>query len=336
MKNRRAILLSFPLIAIVAIYALGPEPEEPVFDPAPVSVPADPDGLEKYVAANEAKHKLKADNEARIVWADSSRTRTPYSVVYIHGYSASQEEGDPVHENFAKTFGCNLYLARMSDHGVDTTDQLLYYTPDRLWRSAKEALAIGKALGDKVILMSTSTGGTISLVLAATFPNDVFAMINMSPNIAINDPSAWILDKPWGLQIARLVMGGKERVFPPDPEEHKYWNSSYRLESVTQLQQLIDSKMNKDTFSKVTCPTLTVYYYKNEEEQDPVVKVSAMIEMNSQLGTADSMKVMAPIANAGTHRIGSGMYSKDVESVIRAAHEFAITKLKLSTVNISN
>lgn len=330
--SKLLIRITFPFILILAIYALGPEPDAPVWDLTTVAVPGDADGLEKYVAAQEAKHKLKPDNEARIVWADSTRSRTPYSVVYLHGFSASQEEGDPVHETFARTFGCNLYLARMADHGIDTTDQLLYFTPDRWWQSAKEALAIGKALGDKVILMSTSTGGTVSLILAAEYPDDVYAMINMSPNIAINDDKAWLLDKPWGLQLARLAMGGNSRVFPPDSAKDKYWNNSYRLESVTQLQEMVDDRMNEGTFSKVKCPTLTLYYFKNEQEQDPTVKVSAMFEMNSMLGTPDSLKVMVPIPNAGGHVLGSHVVSKDVESVNKAVHEFAISKLAMSPI----
>jgi hypothetical protein len=64
-------------------------------------------------------------------------------VVYLHGFSASQEEGDPVHYEFAQKFGCNLYLSRLEDHGVDTTQPLANVTADRLWNSAKEAYAIG-------------------------------------------------------------------------------------------------------------------------------------------------------------------------------------------------
>lgn len=37
---------------------------------------------------------LRPDNEARVVWADSIR-RTP-CVVFLHGFSASRREGDPV------------------------------------------------------------------------------------------------------------------------------------------------------------------------------------------------------------------------------------------------
>ncbi|MFZ8461094.1 alpha/beta hydrolase, partial [Staphylococcus aureus] len=85
-------------------------------------------------------HKIKENNEARIVWAnDTLKQKTNYAIVYLHGFSASQEEGNPVHRNIAKQFGCNLYLARLAEHGIDTVDALFNYTADRLWESAKEA-----------------------------------------------------------------------------------------------------------------------------------------------------------------------------------------------------
>ena len=147
--SKKPIYIAFPFFLLVGIYFFGPSPSAPKYDTAMPSVPQSAVELEQYVANQESKHKLKPNNEARIIWADSSKTKTEYSVVYLHGFSASQEEGAPVHRNFAKKFKCNLYLARMADHGVDTTEQLLYFTPDRWWQSSKEALAIGKALGNK-------------------------------------------------------------------------------------------------------------------------------------------------------------------------------------------
>ena len=147
----RTLYIMLPLILIAGIYFLGPSPGKPVLSNRMPDVPSDPPALEKYVALKEKAHKLKPNNEARIVWHDSSKTKTEYVVVYLHGFSASQMEGDPVHRRFAKKFGCNLYLARMADHGVDTTEALLLFTADRAWESAKEALAIGKQLGQKVI-----------------------------------------------------------------------------------------------------------------------------------------------------------------------------------------
>ena len=83
-------------------------------------VPAEAVPLEQYVQKEEAAHKLKPDNEARILWAnDSLKNKTEYSLVYLHGFTASQGEGDPVHRDMAKKFGCNLYLSRLAEHGVD-------------------------------------------------------------------------------------------------------------------------------------------------------------------------------------------------------------------------
>ena len=318
------------MLILAAFYLVGPKPESPEYNKAMPLVPPQPAELEAYVASNEARHKIKPDNEARIVWKDSTRQKTQYAIVYLHGFSASQTEGDPVHRRFAAEFGCNLFLPRLADHGIDTTEALLHFTAERAWESAKEALAVGKQLGEKVILMSTSTGGTLALMLAAEYPQDVFALINLSPNIAINDPAAFLLNDPWGLQIARLVMGGNYRVADSNEEHAKYWNNKYRLESLTQLEALLETTMDSELFARIHQPSLTLYYYKDEEHQDPQVKVSAMLEMHEQLGTPANLKVAKAVPEAGAHVLGSTMTSKDVDGVYREIRDFAINKLEMS------
>jgi len=329
MKNR-LVRVTFPIIVLIGIYFLGPQPESPRFSDLFPRVPMGADSLEAYVKNHEARHRLKPENEARIMWHDSAHTSTEYAVVYLHGFSASREEGNAVHRRFASNFGCNLYLARLADHGVDTTDALYYFTADRAWESAKQALAIGTRLGDKVILMSTSTGGTLALMLAAHFPEKVHALINLSPNIAINDPAAFILNEPWGLQIARMVVGGKSRDAGGDPEDAKYWNQVYRVEALVQLQELLESSMTSETFQQVRQPSLTLYYYKSEEEQDPQVRVDAMLEMHDALATPDSLKVATAMPLAGAHVLGSSMTSADVEGVYRQIEKFAVRRLEMS------
>jgi pimeloyl-ACP methyl ester carboxylesterase len=330
MKTNRWIKFTFPVILIIAIYFLGPAPDKPVYNEVMPEVPQQPDALEKYIQEQEQRHVIKPDNQARIIWHDSSHRKTEYAIIYLHGFSASQKEGDPVHQLFAKNFGCNLYLSRLADHGIDTTETLLLFTADRVWNSAKEALAIGQALGEKVIVMSTSTGGTLALMLAAKFPNHVHALINLSPNIQLKDPAAFILNDPWGLQIARMVVGGDSRMTDATKEESAYWNAEYRLESLVQLEELVESGLSDETFKAISQPSLTLYYYKNEIEQDPQVKVSAMLDMHDKLGTPASSKVAKAIPNAGAHVIGSSLTSKDVDGVYAAMERFAIDQLKLT------
>jgi esterase/lipase len=321
------------ILALIVVYFFGPYPSMPKYNMDLPAVPNEPAALENYIAKEESLHKLKPDNEARIIWLnDSLKQPTEYSVVYIHGFSASQEEGNPVHIDFAKKFGCNLFLNRLEDHGIDTTEPMAFVTADRLWNSAKEAYAVGRRLGNKVILMATSTGATLALKLAGEYPG-IVGLILLSPNIAINDPNAWVLNNHWGLQIARMIKGNYILSEDTCLLCKQYWNAKYRIESTVQLEELIETTMKESTFKKVKQPVLMLYYYKDEAHQDPVVKVSAMKRMYIQLGTPDSLKREAAIPNAGAHVIGSFIKSKDVQSVENECIKFGIEILHLASAH---
>jgi len=325
-------IFSIIVLIIGGAYLLGPKPEKPKYDNKFPKVSSNLAFIADSISKSEMERgNIKPDNEAKIIFAnDSLKNKTEWALVYIHGFSASEKEGDPINREFAKRYGMNLFLARMSDHGIDTTDALLNMTADRLWKTAKEALAVGEKLGNKVILMSTSTGGTLSLMLAAKYPEKVSALINYSPNVKINDPAAFLLNDPWGLQIARLAMGGKYRISgSEDDETAPYWNNKYRLEAVVNLQQLVETSMNTKTFEKVTCPSLTVAYYKDEEHQDPTVMVEAEEWMNKEIATPEGEKRFVKLPNVGGHPLASGILSKDLDSVRKVTFSFAEEVLHL-------
>jgi esterase/lipase len=319
MRILKIVILS--ILALFVIYFLGPQPPKPVLNdvlPAVASI----DALDSYITAMEAPHKIKPNNQAKIIWADSSKSQTEYALVYLHGFSASQMEGDPVHQNIAKQFNCNLYLARLAEHGIDTTEDLMNLTADQYWESAKLAYAIGKQIGKKVILMSTSTGGTLALQLASVYP-EIAGLILYSPNIEVFNPSAPLLDNPWGLQIGRAVLKSnyvdikyKDSAYP------KYWNSHYRIEAVVALQNLLEATMTEATFKKIHQPTLALYYYKDEAHQDNVVKVKAIQKMMQQIATPANLKMEIAIPNAGNHVIASLIVSNDIVSVEKATAKF--------------
>ena len=327
-------LLLIPVVLYV-LYLLGPSPSTPVYNKEMPVVPSAPTALENYVREGEAKHKLKPDNEARIVWLnDSTKAQTDYVIVYLHGFSASQGEGLPLHRWAAQRYGCNLYLSRMAEHGIDTVEPMVNLTADEYWESAKQALAIGEQLGKKVILMGTSTGGSFALQLAATYPDKVAALILMSPNIAINDPNAWIANNHWGLQVAHMVTGSPYIISKEDygPLYRQYWYPKYRSEAVVALEEYLETAMVRGTFEKVTQPVEMMYYYKDKIHQDSTVKVSAALEMFDQLGTPDSLKYKEAIPNAGTHVISSGLRSHDIESVKAGVDHFMTSILHLKPV----
>lgn len=326
--------ISILLLAVAlpfGIFLAGPRIGAGSLDATPVSIGTDIHQIDSLIAVREARHpSLKPDNGAGIVWAGDSVHRTEYAIVFLHGFTASKMEGRPVTTSFAQEFGMNLYEARLHGHGLDTADALIDLTPQNYVHSALEAVAVGKVIGEKVILMSSSTGGTLSLFLAANDPA-IAALFCYSPNIRIFDPMAEVLTMPWGLQLARLVTGSDHRSYEADEDFKRYWQTRTRLEAAATVQAVIEATMTAETFAKVTCPVFVGCYYRNEEQQDKVVSVAAMREMMPKLGTAASQRVFVEFPDAGNHVITSPYRSGDVEGVLGASRQFATEVLGLSS-----
>jgi esterase/lipase len=311
------------VVLLAIIYFLGPKVVAPDLNTELPIITKNLVSLESEITVRENQiANIKPDNEARIIWFDSIPKKTEYSIVYLHGWSASQEEGDPIHIETAKRYGCNLYLPRLAGHGLSEDEPMLNLTADQVINSAKQAIAVAKLLGEKVIVMGTSTGGTLALHLAGG-DEDIASLLLYSPNIEIYDPNAKLLAKPWGLQLAKLVKDSDYHEFDRDIDlKNKYWTTKYRLEALTHLQAMIDYTMVPETFNEVTQPIFLGYFYKNDSIQDNVVSVPAMLNMFNELGTKDSLKRKVAFPNAGNHVMTSYVSSKDLESVRKETNKF--------------
>ncbi len=324
MKKVLKWLAAIILLLLIA-YIAGPKPPKPQFRNTVVMLPDSLSDLEYQINEAEKSVKgLKPDNQARIIWADSAKKeKTKVAFLYLHGFSASQEEGYPVHIDLAHEFSANLYLSRLSEHGTDNGDStMINLTADNYVASAEKALAIAERLGDEIVVIGTSAGGALALFLASQHP-EIKALILYSPCIKLYDKTSVILDKPWGLQIARLANGGPIMRFKAESEAHaRYWQLNYRVEALVALQNLIDNTMNPKVFSKIKCPVFLGYYYKNENEQDHTVSVPAMLKMFDELGTPASLKEKEPFPEAGVHVIVSEIRTKDWKKVEIKTDEF--------------
>jgi len=326
----KALKITFGILILLSVtYFYGPVMPEPKLTRM---LPVVAGNAGEYVSHLEAAEKVRPGNEAKIIWAnDSTHAQTEYVLLYLHGFSASRMEGYPVNEDFPKRYGCNAYLSRLASHGLITDNPLIDMTPDRLYESAKQALVIAGQLGQKVIIMGTSTGGTLALKLAADFPDMVYGLILYSPNIKIKSKASILLSKPWGLQVARLNFGGDFRESKEDPssEPCKYWYCRYRAEGPVYLQQLIDATMKKVIFAKVKCPLFMGYYFKDKQHQDQTVDVKAALEMFQQVSTPDTEKRAQAFPEAGGHVIACYLTSKSVGEVASATNKFAEEVLKM-------
>ncbi len=327
------IFLLLAIIVLLIVYFLGPKTKCPPLETSLPKLNLNLTEVEKYIAQQEAKvSDLRPGNHARIIWANDSISKTDYSIVYLHGFSASPMESDPVVFDIAKKFGLNLHLARLADHGRSSKESFLNVNPKDWLDSAREAIAIGKIIGNKVLVMSCSTGSTLSTYLAAENPISTDAMIMYSPNFALHDANSHWLTKPWGLQLARKIFKGNYRSIEMEAGAKPYWTTTYRLEGLVNLIALVNETMTPKIFQKIKQPYLLAYYYKDENHCDQIISVPAIQSFHDQTKTPTDEKWNIPLPNVNSHVIANKHQSKDWQSVLAVTEKFMMEVLNLKPV----
>lgn len=320
-KVLKGIAVLFALMLL--IFALGPRPEYEDFSPHAYSGSFDLESVEAFIAERELQTpNLKPDNEARILWADSIASQTNYAIVYLPGFTATHFESGPLPEDLAKKYGMNLFHARIHAHGIQDVDIFKGVDPSQYLDSAREAIAIGKTLGKKLIIMGCSTGATYATYLAGNDP-DVSALVFLSPNFEIFDPRTSLINGPWGKQILKATLNGSAYREVDYPERiGKYWTGRYHVDALIALQHLLESTMTEDVYKQIDQALFIGCYYKSEEEQDLIVSVEAMEKMFQSVSTPSALKKFEKFANVGHHIIACPEISKDYASVAKAVDDF--------------
>jgi alpha-beta hydrolase superfamily lysophospholipase len=259
-KRIGAGLAVFVAVAAV-VFVLGPRnsfgPDVPTPREAP---PADLMQLDDWLAKKEAAYPDILPGAAKgIVWLSEKKEKTPWVVVNIHGFGASRNESMPVTDMIAKALGANRFEARLTGHGRGNGPAMGEPVPQDWIADILEAVKIGHQLGDRVLVIGTSTGATLATWLA-TRPEGmgIDAFIFVSPNYAPRNPQAKIVNLPWGKQIA-VAVGGETRTWVPSVEGiKKVWSYSYPMKAVFPMMALVQHVQEMD-LSGFKTPVLMLY-----------------------------------------------------------------------------
>jgi len=238
----RKILGGFlALFLLLAIALLATAPRGLVHE---VQV-ADIDGnLDEWLAIRERKVSESAaiipDTEKRIRWFQGHKnSKTRYSLVYFHGFSATRQEIAPVGALIAHALNANLFETRLTGHGHQHNPLVDVRAEDWL-DDAAEALAIGAAIGESIIVMGTSTGATLSLAMTEhPLFKQVSKIILLSPNFGLSDTNTEFLTWPGGPQLAYLVAGNTHSWTPRNELQAQYWSYSYPMDAVVEMMRLV-------------------------------------------------------------------------------------------------
>lgn len=72
------------ILVLVIAYSVGPKVSKPVFATPVINLPASLNDLEEQINLSERTVKgIKPDNQARIIWADTSKKRRQKSLFFI-------------------------------------------------------------------------------------------------------------------------------------------------------------------------------------------------------------------------------------------------------------
>ncbi len=226
------------------------------FDKA--SLARDPDA---YLAASEAGiAKLRSGLAKQIVWHDAAtKARTPYCLIYLHGFSASSGEIRPVPDLVARHLKANLYFARLNGHGADG-EAMGQATIEDWIADVAEAIAIGERIGERVIIMATSTGAALA-TWALTQPalaGNVAAAILLSANYALQARGAFLLFSPFARQLVRLIVGRTRSFEPVNAEHARLWTHSYSSKALLPMAAAI-RLANQANVETTTVPVLFIH-----------------------------------------------------------------------------
>jgi pimeloyl-ACP methyl ester carboxylesterase len=297
----RKILLTFGaiLVALALVIAFGPRVQtdtKVTFDPATLG--NDPDAR---LAAEEARFDDVLDGlQKEIVWADpATKARTPISLVYVHGFSASRGETAPLTEMIADELGANVFYARLAGHGRDEAAMAEASVNDWV-NDMAEALAIGRMIGDEVVILSMSTGATLTAWAAVERPDlmeRVNGIVMMSPNFQVKSSGSWMMTMPWGAQILRLVVGPERGFQPANETQARFWTEHYPVEALLPMAALVKHVRGSD-FEAARVPALFIF-----SEADRVVDHSTTRDIADRWGAQHEVEIIPEKPGTDNHVI---------------------------------
>ena len=312
------LILLFSVVVLVVFFLIGPrEITHGVVKHIDL-----PDDLDRYLRESEGYVELLTPGtEKRIIWADPENpSSTGISIIYLHGFSASRQEIAPVCDLLAKRFNANLFYTRLVGHGCDS-EAMRDISGTTLLHDAAEALAIGKRIGNKVIIIGNSTGATLATWLAEQdVENVIHSLILLSPNFGLKQKTSEFILLPWGRLILLLLQGPVYRFQPANELQSLYWTTTYPSEALIPMMGIIRFVRNS-CLEAIKIPTLILY-----SPTDQVLDVKKIRKHVARIGSDKKVIIELEPGSDKKHVLAGDILSpQTTEQVVNQISDFLQT-----------
>ncbi len=214
-------------------------------------------------------------------------------VVLVHGFSASPAEVRPFAEKL-QTLGYPVIGVRLKGHGTSPWD-----LRERSWQDwlepVREGYTILSAFAPRLCLVGFSTGGGLSLLLAADQPDGLVGVAAISAPMKFRDRS--IIFVPLVHTANKLVrwVSSFEGIMPFRATQPEHPHINYRNKSVRGLYELRNMLEELDErLPDVQCPVILI-----QGTDDPTVDAESAELIYKKLGTRQKEVVRIPSTRHG-------------------------------------
>ncbi len=328
--RRRLLQGAAVLLATLGVVAAGALIPLPAPTPAVPEV-AVPDDFSVWfgarLAASEAAGAWPVATE-RVVRNRAGKADVVF--VYVHGFGATRGEGEHVVDLLAREWSANAYYVRLPGHGTNMDDHAAA-THEAYLQTVAEALAAAELLGDKTVLVGTSTGALLATWAAATYPDRVDGLILASPFYDYRDSYVkYLAGSLLGVPLVKLVSGDvRDAGWRSDPEGrvgpnyNQHWLTQQRFEAIARLEEVRRVAGRPDLFPKVVAPALVFVHYADEQHRDGVINIDAARTAYARFngGTPQPASRLVDVAD-GSHVLFSEHIRTDKDTIVAACREF--------------
>ena len=237
-----------------------------------------------------------------VTWAEKRGKKTKFSIIFLHGFTASKFELSPFPNAVALGLKANIYNARLAGHGCGGEALGRVAAKDWIF-DLSEALEVGRQIGEKIIIIGSSTGGTLAAVGASE--NNVSGIIFVSPNFKVR----YRFFQTFTLGFARfwvpLVVGKYRNVRGRSKEHLIYWTTHYPTVALITLAALV-KKVVRLNFSEKVCPALFII-----SQDDKVVDAKKALQIEKKWGGKSSVYLVhcGPNDDPNSHVIAGDIMS---------------------------
>ena len=300
------------LSIIAAVFFLGPR--EPYSGEMSFDVTQLGNDLDAYLAKREgAYNDIREGLHKQIIWADSDKKqKTDFSIVYIHSFSGSSADIRPVPDLVAKNLGANLFFTRLTGHGR-TSHAMAEARPDDWLNDVLEAVTIGEKIGEKVIVVATSMGGSLATLFPGAHPElvkNIAGYVLISPNYEVLDPTAVVLTWPWARHFVPMIIGDMRGQTYENEKINHAWTLPHASQSLVALGK-VRKEFTKVDLETIGAPALFIY-----SPNDQVISAKAIEDAMSKWGGPTDKLVLEKTGHILDHVIVGDILSPETNEIV--------------------